>query len=50
MHEPTPDERQLLEALAQARRYYGEVSDRHRAAAEAVFTWRTIDDELGDLR
>ena len=44
MDEPTPQERHLLEALVEVRRYFGDVSERHRAAAESAFTWRTIDD------
>jgi hypothetical protein len=40
---------ELMAALAEAVAEQGVVSERRRAAAQAAFTWRTVDEELADL-
>lgn len=49
MSDPTPADQQVLDDLASALRYQADVEERHRLAAQAAFSWRTIDEELMEL-
>jgi hypothetical protein len=49
MTESTPEEQAILDDLALALRAKDDVDPRHRAAAQAAFAWRTIDEELMEL-
>lgn len=49
MTESTPEEQAVLDDLALALRAQDDVDPRHREAARAAFSWRTIDDELMEL-
>ena len=49
MTESTPEEQAILDDLALALRSKDDVDPRHREAAQAAFTWRTIDEELMEL-
>ena len=49
MTESTPEEQAILDDLVLALRAKDDVDPRHRAAAQAAFVWRTIDEELMEL-
>ena len=49
MTESTPEEQAILDDLVLALRAKDDVDPRHRAAAQAAFAWRTIDEELMEL-
>ncbi len=49
MNESTPEEQAILDDLALALRAKDDVDPRHREAAQAAFTWRTIDEDLMEL-
>ena len=49
MTDCTPEEQAVLDDLTAALAARRDVEPRHREAAQAAFTWRTVDDELMEL-